>query len=236
MTRRRAVGQCAGLVEHHGVDPGELLHVAAALDDHAGAGGQRHRGQHGCRGGDANAGAVVDDDEREEAVEVAGDHGGAGGERQGRGDEPVGEAFGMVLHAGVADRRGFDQPHDLAGGGRRPDAQGTQRDLALADDGSGEGRFALAAMHRQALAGDRLLVDGGGAVDDLAVDRDHPRRDTPRRCRRSCNSAAGIDTTSPSRNSLCGLRLEPSSSLIALSRARGGQGARIPLAELDPAR
>ncbi|MCH7666050.1 MAG: hypothetical protein IH936_09000, partial [Acidobacteria bacterium] len=41
-------------LHHHGVDAGELLHVAAALDDHAGAGGKRHRGQHRGRRRDAD--------------------------------------------------------------------------------------------------------------------------------------------------------------------------------------
>ena len=58
---RRAVGQGAGLVENHGVDFGEALHVRAALDDDAGARRMRHRGEHGGRRGDADAGAVIDD-------------------------------------------------------------------------------------------------------------------------------------------------------------------------------
>jgi hypothetical protein len=43
--RGHAVGQGAGLVEHDGVGLGELLHVAAALDDNASPRGMGHRGQ-----------------------------------------------------------------------------------------------------------------------------------------------------------------------------------------------
>ena len=86
-------------------------------------------------------------------------------------DQPVGELLGMVLHARVADRRGFDQSRDLAGGGRRADAYGANRQLSVANDGGGEYRFALRPHDRQSLAGDRLLIDHGVTVDDLAVDR-----------------------------------------------------------------
>ena len=79
----------------------------------------------------------------------------------------------MVLHPRVADRRGFDEVHDLAGGRRRADPHRAHRDLAIANDGGGEHGLAHSPVHRQTFAGDGLLVDGGVAVDDLAVDRDH---------------------------------------------------------------
>ena len=79
--------------------------MGAALDDDAGARRMRHRGEHGGGRGDADAGAVVDDHERQEAVEVGRHGGGADRERQGRQDQPVGELLGMVLHARIADRR-----------------------------------------------------------------------------------------------------------------------------------
>ena len=86
--------------------------------------------------------------------------------------QPVGELLGMVLHPGVADRRGFDEPRDLAGGGRGADADGADRELAVADDGRGKDRLALGPHDRQPFAGDGLLVDHRVTVDDLAVDRD----------------------------------------------------------------
>ena len=69
--RGRTARQRAGLVEHDGVDARQLLHVAAALDDDAGPCGMGHGRQHGCRRRDANTGAVIDNDERKEAVEIA---------------------------------------------------------------------------------------------------------------------------------------------------------------------
>ena len=168
-----AVGQRAGLVEHDGVDLGQPLHVAAAFDDDAGTGGMRHRCQHAGRRRDADAGAVVDDDQREEAIDVGGQHRAAEREAEGRQHQPVGETFRVVLHPRVADRRVVDELGDLAGGGAGPDAQRAHRDLALAQHGGGEHRLARRARDRQALAGDGLLVDQRGAVGDLAVHRDH---------------------------------------------------------------
>ena len=55
--------QRAGLVEDDGVDFGEALHVAPALDDDAAPRRQRHRRQDGGRRRDADAGAVIDDDQ-----------------------------------------------------------------------------------------------------------------------------------------------------------------------------
>ena len=169
--RRRAVGQRAGLVEDHGVDLGEALHMGAALDDDAGARRMRHRGEHGGRRGDADAGAVIDDHERQETVEIAGQRRRADRQAECRHDQPVGELLGVVLHPRIADRRGFDQLRDLPGGGEIADADGADRQLAVADDGRGEHGFAFRPHDRQALAGDGLLVDHGVAVDDLAVDR-----------------------------------------------------------------
>jgi len=144
--------------------------VGAAFDDDAGARRMRHRGEHGGRRGDADAGAVVDDHEREETVEIAGDRGSAHCQAECRCDQPVGELLGVVLHAGVADRRRLDQPRDLPRGGEIADADGARRQLAVSDDGGGEHGFTFRPHDRQALAGDGLLIDHGVAVDDLAVD------------------------------------------------------------------
>ena len=76
-----------------------------------------------------------------------------------RHDQTVGELFGVVLHACVADRRQVDQPSDLAGGSERADPDGAHRQLAVADDSGGKDRFALGAHHRQAFARDGLLID-----------------------------------------------------------------------------
>ena len=79
----------------------------------------------------------------------------------------------MVLHAGVAHRRGLHEVGDLARRGVGADADGAQGQLAFADHRRRERRRALAARDRKAFAGDGLLVDGGETFDDLAVDRDH---------------------------------------------------------------
>jgi hypothetical protein len=85
--RRRAVGQRAGLIENDGVDLGEALHVGAALDDDPGPRRMRHRGKHRGRGGDADAGAVIHDHERQETIEVARDGGRPCRDRKRRHDQ-----------------------------------------------------------------------------------------------------------------------------------------------------
>jgi hypothetical protein len=142
------MGQRSGLVEDHGVDLRQALHVRATLDDDAGARRMRHRGKHRRRRGDADAGAVVDDHQRQEAIEIAGDRRGADREAERWGDQPVGELLGMVLHTGVADRRRFHEPRDLPGGGEIADADGAHGQLAVAHNRRGEHRFALRAHDR----------------------------------------------------------------------------------------
>ncbi len=100
-----APGQRPGLVEEDRVGFGQAFHMAAALDDDAAPRRERHRGEHGGRRRNADAGAIVDDHERQELVEVAGERRGTNRNPEGRGDEPVGKLFGVVLHARVADRR-----------------------------------------------------------------------------------------------------------------------------------
>ena len=86
----------------------------AALDDDAGARRVRHRGKHGGRRRDADASAVIDDDERQEAVEVAGDSAAVPVARaKRRQHQPIGKFLGVVLHPRVADRRRFDEARDL---------------------------------------------------------------------------------------------------------------------------
>ncbi len=147
--------------------------MGAALDDDAGARRMGHRRQHGGRRGDANAGAVIDDHQRQEPIEVAGDRSGSDRQRQRRQNEAVGEALGVVLHAGVADRRGLHEMGDLARRGVDADAQRAHAQLSVAKDGGGEHCLAFAAGDRQAFAGDGLLVDRRASFDDLAVDGDH---------------------------------------------------------------
>ena len=67
---RHAVSQRAGLIKDDGVDFGQAFQVPPALDDDASARGVGHRRQHGGRRRNSNAGAVVDDHQREEAVEI----------------------------------------------------------------------------------------------------------------------------------------------------------------------
>ena len=170
------MGQRAGLVEDDGVDLGQFLHVRAALDDDAGARRMGHRGQHRGWRSDADAGAVVDDHQRQEAIEICTHRCGASRKRQRRQHEAVGEFLRVILHAGIADRRRLDQLSDLACGRRRTNANGADRELAVANNGCGEHRLTLAAHHRQPFAGDGLLIDHSVAVDDLAVDRNHVTR------------------------------------------------------------
>ena len=200
----------AGLVEDDGVDFGEALHVAPALDDDAAPRRQRHRRQDGGRRRDADAGAVIDDDQRQEAVEIEADRRPSPtASAQRRQHQAVGETFGVVLHARVADRRRVDQPHDLAGCRVRahPQSRGSSivpRAVTVAAKAASPD----AAHHRQALAGDGLLVDQRAAVDDLAIDRNHLAGIDHDLIADRQRSRAGTETTLPSRTDPGRLGLE----------------------------
>ena len=227
----RAVGQGAGLVEDNGVDLGEALQVPAALDDDARARRVRHRCQHGGRRRHANAGAVVDDHQREEPVEIPRHHGRAGCQHQLRHDQPVGQPLGVVLHAGVADRRGFDETHDLSGRGVGADPGRAYRQMAIADYRRRERRVTLAARYRQAFAGDGLLVDQSLSGDDLAVDRDHAAV-VDDDFVADCELAARDRDQGAVADDPCGLDLEFEQLADRAARAGRGQVAD-PIPELD---
>jgi hypothetical protein len=168
-----AVRQGSGLVEHNGIDLGQALDVPAALDDDAVARRIGHERQDGGRRRDPNAGPIVDNHQIQEPVEISRQRRGAGRKRERRHDQAVRQPLGMVLHPGIADRRGLHEMGDLPGSGLRADPNGADCQLTVADDGCGKRRLALAARDRQALARNGLLIDQRAPVNDLAVDRDH---------------------------------------------------------------
>ncbi len=172
--RRDAMGQGAGLVEHDGVGLGELLHVAAALDDDAGARRMGHRGQHRGRRGDADAGAVIDDHQRQEAAEVR-----ASAPRCRTASPSVGSTrrsasssawFCMrVSPIGADSTRWAIWPAVVSVPTRVARTVNWPSRMTVAANAASP----LPRVDRQAFARDGLLVDGGEAFDDLAVDRDH---------------------------------------------------------------
>ena len=132
-----------------------------------------HRCQYAGRRRDADAGAVVDDDQRQETLESA-----------------VSTALPTARPSVGATNRSakrsawfcmrvspigaaVDKLGDLAGGGVGADAGGADGDLAFAQHGRGEDHLATARGNGQAFAGDGLLVDHRGAVDHVTVDRDN---------------------------------------------------------------
>jgi hypothetical protein len=114
--------------------------------------------------------AVIHDHQGQETIEVTGERCRPDRQAERRRHQPVGELLGMVLHPRIADRRRLDQPCDLPGRRGGADADGAHRQLAIADDCCREYRFPFRPHDRQSLAGDRLLIDHGVTVDDLAVD------------------------------------------------------------------
>jgi hypothetical protein len=102
---------------------------------------------------------------------------------------------------------------------------------AVADDGRRERRLAFTARHRQALAGDGLLVDQGPSGDDLAVDRDHsPGIDHDLVADRELSARdRGHDAVA---DDPCGLDLELEQFANGAPRAGRGEVAN-PIPELD---
>ena len=178
---RAAMGQRAGLVDGHQAHPARLLEVRAALDQDPSPGRPAEPGDDGDRGRDDERARTGEDEEHErpvepvaEAAEVEGDRERGGRDGDGEHDRRVdgGEAIDEALRRGPLGLRGLDRVGDAieragAAGGGDPGV-----DRAVLDDRAGEDEVTRHLLDRDALAGDRCLVDGGRPGDDHAVERD----------------------------------------------------------------
>ncbi len=163
--------QGARLVEDDGVDLVEQLQRASVLDEQAPARGDLEVVQQPQRGGqrgpvlrvrfdDGRAGARPEHGPRRQAGDERGHH------------QPVRHAFGAELAAGLEVDGAVEHARDVRrrrGGAGLLDAN---VDLARQDDGEGEHAVADTLLGRDRLAGHDVLIHGGRAVDDAAVDGD----------------------------------------------------------------
>ncbi len=195
---RVPAAQSAGLVERHSPQAGRLLDVGAAFDQNPvpSRGGKRRHDAHGGR--DHEGAGTGDHQEDERPVEpvtprrVKQDrrhNADRDRERDYRGRIDAGKLLDPLLGARAPTVRLLDHARDA--GERRilgdPGALDLER--AIAVDRTGEDLAARLLGGRQALAGDRRLVDRADSGDDAAVERDALARvddeaRADRRCRR----------------------------------------------------
>ena len=178
--RRLAARQRSGLVDDEHREIGRTFERADVAHEDAGArapadadgnGGRRRQAQ-GAGTGDDEDGNGVDQRLRE----VAGnkDPADEGDERQRayHRDEHRRDAVGQLLHGRLRRLRLGDAADDPGEQGMLPDAGRAAAQHPLAVGGRREDPVAGALGERHALAREHRLVDAGGAVDHLAVDRD----------------------------------------------------------------
>ncbi len=169
---RAADGERAGLVEHDGVDAGERLQRAAALDQNAVARRLRDAGDEGDRRREDQRAGRRRDHHREAADGIAGEEPSRARDRERRRQQQEGITVGEADEGSLRGLRRRYHAHD-AGIGARPRRRGRAHLEGLAGiERTAQRRLAGPPRHRDRLAGQRRLVDDGGGAGDDAVDRD----------------------------------------------------------------
>lgn len=164
--------QRARLVEDDRVDAGQVVDRLALLEQNASPGGGDHRGQHGGRERQADAGAEVDDQDGDDARKVAGEQPRQPADGERRHHEPVGDPAGALVDLGIGRDRILKRGREPAG--PRVLAGGRHLDDDPAVDHRAPGQDLCGRPH---LTGERLAGPGPG-VDQAAafhhgpVDRD----------------------------------------------------------------
>ncbi len=175
---RLAFGQRAGLVQQDGIDVRQPLQCFAAFEQDAklraasdgdGQGG-RHRETHRAGAGnhehcDGNGESAADIEERP-------DHEGGNRERDDCRDKDGADTVSQLLHGGARGLRLLDQPQDLSQAAFCADGSGAIFDGAVVVERAADQRVSDILRDRLRLAGQQRLVDGGGAAEHDAVDRD----------------------------------------------------------------
>jgi hypothetical protein len=178
---RPALGQRAGLVDHQGVDTSQPLERLGVTEQHAGvraaanADHDRHRGR---QPQGAGAGDDQHRDRRDQRISqpwLRSDHrprrAGEHRHRDHRRREPAGDYVRHPLDRCAAALRFGHHLHDAREQGLAPHLLGPHHERAGAVDRAGDHLGARLAAHRHRLAGDQRLVEGGAALQHLAVHR-----------------------------------------------------------------
>ena len=183
---RLAARQRAGLVEHDGVERGGLLQREGVLEQDAALGAQpgADHDRRRCRQPE-RVGAGDDDDgdrEQQRVLHVAADDEVPG--REGR--RPPTRATSTSQNAARSASRwpgafefcaSWTSLHDLGERGVRPDGGRACTQCAVDVDRRADELVARALVHRQALSGNRRLVDLALALFDKGIDRASSSRD-----------------------------------------------------------
>ena len=175
-----ALGDGAGLVQHHGVQGAGGLQDLGALDDHAELRGAAGTHQQGRGRGQAQGARAGDDQDghgsgqgRLKLVPGEQPHGESGqGQADDDGYEHLGDTVGQTLDGGLATLRGGHHPADpgqrgaLAHGGC-PHQEGTR-----GVDGGARDRVPRTHLHGHGLAGEHRGVHGAATLDHHSVGGD----------------------------------------------------------------
>ena len=182
-----AGGDGAGLVEGHGPDDAQVLQVHAAFDEHTVASGLGDPRQDAGRGADGQGAGGSGHQEQHAPVEALGQgHPAQEGRQQdhqhvrhqhGR-HKPGGEALGELLGGALLALGLGHHLHDAAQGAVPGQPGHLHLQAACLVHRPREDRIPGALVHGHALPGDRALVDGALALEDLPVHGDAiPRAD-----------------------------------------------------------
>ena len=175
-----AGGDGTGLVQGYDVHLAGLLEGSGGLEQDAVLGAHAVADHDGDRGREAERAGAADDQDgdaaREGVAEVIAEeqphYDGDYGDGDDGGDEDAGDLVGD-LGDGRLGRGGVgDHLDDLAEGGVLADAGGLALDKAALVERGGADAVALGLVDRDALAGERALVDGAVAFKHYAVDGD----------------------------------------------------------------
>ena len=166
-----AACQGAGLVDDQRARPGKRLQRSTALYQHADPGRARDACDDSYRHGEDKRAGRRYHHHRQPALRVAGRQPRRAGNGQRRDEEAHGVPVGQPHHRRLLARRRFDQPHDAGVGTFRRRARHDEVEGFAGVGGAAHHRCAGSMARRQALAGQRRLVEHGFAAVDGAVCR-----------------------------------------------------------------
>ena len=174
-----AFGEGAGLVEDHGPELGQLVHVVGALDEDTLAGGAAEAAEEGEGNADDQGAGTGHHQEHESAVDpgapFAGDEAGNHGHQDSQGHDDgrvdAGEAGDEAFAAGLAGGGVFDQVQDLGGGGFAEGLGGLDLEHAALVHAAGEDLVPFADTAGYAFTGKGDGIQAGVAFEDDAVHR-----------------------------------------------------------------
>ena len=168
-----ALGEGAGLVEHHHIDIHQLLERAAAADQQALAAGAGKRRHDRCGHGHAQAGTQIEHQQRSRLGDVAAaEQQGEAGQRQGGQHEAVGHLAGHVAHAGVVHGGRFDHRGDLAHPGGLAHSLGFHDQVPFQQQEAGQHFIAGAGMAGHRFTGELHHIQRALAAFDAAIHGD----------------------------------------------------------------